>query len=341
MSEVATKPIVFIVGPTATGKTELALWLADTTLQSKKRSGVHIISADSRQVYRELKILSGADVPESFHRMSSPDFEHSFFKDRDSSTYLHGVSMISRSEEWSVAHFQNMSRTLLEYAWSKNELPIVVGGTGLQALSVLESDNQMQIPPDLELRKELTNISLETLQNRAKQASPARFNQLNQSDRKNPRRLIRLIEVARSGTTHSNFRNSDRIQVSDVTQIWIHLDAELDQIEQSISKRIQKRLDQGVLEEVQSIRREKSLTSQAISTLGFEPLSKFLEGELSLSEAKKLWHTSERQYAKRQKTWWKKNKQRLPGVRGLAVSKDDHNFTHIQDSAWQLVSDIL
>ncbi len=163
--------ILIVCGPTATGKTQLAANLA------KKFNG-ELISADSRQVYRGMDVVTGKDWPKD--------------------TTIYGYDLVRPDENFSVAHFVTHARTLINQIIKRKKLPIVVGGTGLYINSLVNPPETLSVNPDWQLRKRLETKSTRQLQDQLKKLNPQRWRQMNHSDQLNPRRLIRAIEVGQS-----------------------------------------------------------------------------------------------------------------------------------------------
>jgi len=362
--------IISIVGPTATGKTKRALEIAKETLIKKEFSGVDIISVDSRQVYRGLEVLTGADVPNGFifrknglrslhHRQvvsrntisqaqsesgvmlnlskhGHNQFNQDYFGNDNNSIRLFGVSIINQNEDWSVAHFRQMAREIIKNSWQQDRLVILVGGTGLYHKHLLSEDHTLTVPPNPVLRAKLELLSLKELQTELSRVDSNRFNQMNQSDKANKRRLIRAVEVvmpslacpAKRGSKH---RHHPSIQTSlkllldrqaqgdtfgqakddtDWTKVRVEkmfLTAPLTELEQRIKLRVVERFSGGAVEEVKILLGLKLIsTSPVLFTLGVPEISKYLTKKLSAQETIDLWALREFQYAKRQLTWWKK-----------------------------------
>ncbi|MDZ7586852.1 MAG: isopentenyl transferase family protein, partial [Patescibacteria group bacterium] len=155
------KKILIICGPTATGKTKLAVTLA------KKFSG-EIISADSRQIYQGMDIVTGKDLPAA----------------KQAGITIYGYDLIKPDEEFSVAHFVKYAHDLI----NQIRFPIIVGGTGLYLNSLINPPPTLTIPPNWQLRKKLEKKSAVQLQKALMKINPIRFNQMNHSDQLNPRR---------------------------------------------------------------------------------------------------------------------------------------------------------
>lgn len=305
-----SQPLVSIVGTTATGKTDVAFELAELALSQGMYSEVHVLSADSRQVYGELPILSGADIPEQFmFADSEEEFGYGYFHNQEKTIFLHGAGMLSVSDEWSVALFRELALRVLHHAVSTKALVIIVGGTGLYHDHVLQTDPSLLVPPDPEWRQEAVAMSVGALKELLVQVSATTFEAMNNSDRNNPRRLQRAIEVAKADPRTLPDWQTEVISQVDHQYVGISIsDAEL---EERIGLRVQKRLDQGVLDEVRAVKKieNEHQGSNLFSTLGYSELSEHLEGKLTLEEAISRWSVAELQYAKRQHVWWKKQPQ--------------------------------
>lgn len=257
--------IVIICGPTGTGKTKLALALA------KKFNG-ELINADSRQVYKSLDALTG--------------------KDRSEEIAIWLYDVVGTDQEFSVAHFVRLAGRAIYDIDKRGKLPIVVGGTGFYLKALTESIDTISIPPNLTLRKKLNSTPLIKLQEELQRVDPARWMTMNDSDRSNPRRLIRAIEV--SGNT-----STQRTPKYDA--FWIGLTAPLPVLKQRIEARVKARWDKALSE----------VTDDLPPILGAGPLFLFLRGEVTKEEALRKWITAEYQYAKRQLVWFRKQKQIL------------------------------
>ncbi len=294
---------ISIIGPTAVGKTNLALQLAELPFIQKKFSGVDIISADSRQVYIGLEIISGVDMPVNFqfHQSKHESNEASLFKYRN--VNIHGVLIKNPNQDWSLAHFREFAQKIITSGWSKERLPIIVGGTGLYHQYLLSSDPTINIAPDLKVREKATQLSIGGLQDWLKAINLKRFNQMNQSDKLNPRRLIRAIEVELSGFSQAK----KPISINNTRNVSIGLIDTLDHIKLKIEKRVVNRFKNGAIQEVENLLSlEPPPTKQVLSTIGVREIEQFLRHGLEEADAIFNWTRREFQYAKRQLTWWKK-----------------------------------
>ncbi|MEK7129379.1 MAG: tRNA (adenosine(37)-N6)-dimethylallyltransferase MiaA [Patescibacteria group bacterium] len=257
---------IFIVcGPTATGKTKLALELA------KKFNG-ELVSADSRQVYKGLDALTG--------------------KDRSEDIPIRLYDVVDVGQEFSVAHFVRLAQIAIGDIYKRVRLPIIVGGTGFYLQALTTSIDTLTVPPNWELRKTLSSMPIEELQQRLQKVNQDRWDGMNDSDRKNSRRLIRAIEVALFTKQRSpSGRQYDAL--------WIGLTAPQAVLKERIARRISERFGKAVTEA------RKGLPP----ILGSDPLLLYKAGKITKQEAVDKWLQAEYQYAKRQRLWFRKQKE--------------------------------
>jgi tRNA dimethylallyltransferase len=218
-----------------------------------------------------------------------------------------GLDLIKPGQQFSANHWLEMTKILLAKFWQENKLPIIVGGTGFWLKALLKPMSSFGIKPDLVLRKKLGKLSIFTLQNMLADLDENRFKTMNYSDKHNPRRLIRAIEVAKAKENISRKKTSDTFLAKDADNLMLVLTASLDFVKQKIEKRVEQRVKSGVLAEVKLLL-EKGLDwdSQAMSALGYKQWQPYLKGEVSLAGVKKDWVIKELNYAKRQQLWFKK-----------------------------------
>ncbi len=261
--------VLCLVGPTATGKTKTALQL------SKEYLSV-LISADSRQVYRGMDIVTGKDHPQDLK--------------------LWGIDIVDPDEECSVSVWYEA----VSPALSQNKLPIIVGGTGLYIKALTEGIGTMKVPPNPKLRKELAALSLTELQQRLQSVNPSKFVSLNNSDVNNPRRLVRAIEIALSSPPpHPTHDLPDTLIIG-----LSHPDASL--YRSVVEKRVLERLRLGAAEETKRLVAKYARNLPSMTAIGYSSIIKYLAGELNKEAMIDQWTLAELQYSKRQMTWFKK-----------------------------------
>ncbi|MBI2029667.1 tRNA (adenosine(37)-N6)-dimethylallyltransferase MiaA [Candidatus Gottesmanbacteria bacterium] len=269
--------LLVILGPTATGKTHLALKLA------QKLNG-EIISADSRQVYRGMDIGTGKDKPPNTH------------------IWLYDV--VNPNEEFSVADYCQLAWVVIANIWKRGKLPIIVGGTGLYIKAVVDGINTLGIPADEKLREELEGKDIEYLQNKLKEINPVRLENMNRSDRNNSRRLIRAIEIGNK----SGINNRKK----DIDALFIGLKASREILNKRIDERVDKRVSQGIIQEIRSLlKKGYNWDLPSMSGLGYRQFKEYIEKKDTFDKAVEKWKIAEHQYAKRQMTWFKKDKRIL------------------------------
>ncbi len=297
-----TSKITFIVGPTATGKSDLAFSLS-------KKNACNILVADSRQVYKDLVICSGADVPASFSVQSNDELPYSFFFDGE--TELHGVAFLETTDQWSLGAFHHYARQVLKRTLSQKKSLIIVGGTGLYTHSLLLPAEHIISSPSTNLRTELQTLSLTELQSRVLTIDPQSESKFNNSDWNNPRRLIRAIEILSESPSPKIDINmlKNEINLGDETIIpqWFGLTIEKEDLEQKIRARVVKRIEQGAIDEVERLASSVDDKKLSIfSTTGVKEILGYINGMYEKEELVELWSRREFQYAKRQITWFKK-----------------------------------
>ena len=276
--------LIVILGPTATGKSYLAVILA-------KKLGGEVISAESRQVYKGLNIGTGKVT-----RKEMKGVKH------------HLLDVISPKKQFSVDRY----RTLAEYAISdiisRNKVPILCGGTGFYIDTVVNGAVFPKVAENPTLRRKLEKKSAPQLLAMLKKLDPKRAKVIaaNNSDRNNPRRLIRAIEVA----SEVSLAEVTPAQVSPPHEVlFIGLNVQPDELKKRIRARLLKRIKAGMIGEAKSLH-EKGLSWKRMEQLGLEYryLALLLQGKIMRDEMIEKLDMEIRRYAKRQMTWFKRNK---------------------------------
>ena len=276
------KILLTVVGPTAIGKTSLAIDLA-------LHFGTEIISCDSRQFFKEMSI--GTAVPSS---EELAQVKHHFIQHK------------SIFDSYSVGDFQRDAITLLKELFKQHNVVIMVGGSGLYADTVVYGlDDFPEVSP--EIRNELNELyqkqGITYLQTRLKDLDPIQYTQI---DVQNPQRMMRALEVCiASGKPYSSFLNKKET-LRDFTNITIGLTAEREVVYNRINERVELMLENGLLIEAQTLFPHKKLN--ALQTVGYRELFNFFEGKTSLDFAIEEIKKNTRRFAKRQYTWFHKNK---------------------------------
>lgn len=292
--------IISIVGATATGKTAATLALAEKLLTLKLVEAVHVLSADSRQVYRGMENLTGADLPTDFISIKNSLFSYPYFANPIKDIFIHGVSIINSSDDWSVAHFQRLF-TEVKSKLRDEEILIVVGGTGFYQQQITNAAETISIPQNLSLREKLAKLSVAELQNQLKNLDQEKLENMNNSDLNNPRRLVRAIEIALYKTELPVTTKQTGKQTNKI----FYLELPKAVREEKIRQRVFERFDLAKKEVVKQLQ-NKETNTLATTCTGFAELELFIRGEINQSTCLAKWQLSEIQYAKRQDTWWKK-----------------------------------
>jgi len=271
------KPQVLIItGPTATGKSDLAVYLA------KKLNG-EIISADSRQVYKYLNIGTGKIT-----------------KKEMSGIPHHLLSIVSPSDQFTASEYAKRASLAIEKILSKGKLPIVVGGTGFYIDALTCRAQFPDVPPNKELRERLSKLSAGKLLEMLKKKDPERAKTV---DPHNKVRLIRALEII------SILGNVPAYKPVKPSYKFIYIGLKPDDLDQKIKNRLLKRLPE-MIREAKTLLKQSKLSYKRMHELGLEYrfLAMYLQGEITKEEMINKLYTAIRQYAKRQMTWLKRNR---------------------------------
>lgn len=271
--------IIIILGPTSSGKSDIAIKLA------RKFNG-EIISADSRQVYRGLDIGTGK-ITKAEQKLA----KH------------HLIDNVSPRSNYNAARFKKDAEKIISDILNRGKLPIICGGTGFWIKSIVDNVNYPEVKPDLKLRNKLGNYSPERLFEMLQKLDPKRAETI---DAKNKVRLIRAIEICKKygNVPAIPIRNNNYYSL----QIGINLSKEI--LHQNIKKRLKKRFRKGMIKEVENLHNKEKLSWKKIESfgLGYFWIPKFLRSEIkSKDELFEKIYQAEKDYAKRQMTWWKKD----------------------------------
>lgn len=273
--------VLVILGPTASGKTSLGVHLAD-------RYQGEIISADSRQVYKGMDIGTAKDLKEyKIGRKKIP---------------YHLIDVVSPKTEFNLAKYQKLAFKAIENILEKNKLPIIVGGTGLYLQALVDNYSLSQIKPDLKKRQELESLGKEELFKRLEKMKPDFAHKLNNSDRHNPRRLVRYLEIL---ATEKNIGDKKE---SPYQFLILGLDWPDEVLRERIVRRITDRLDnQDMTGEVERLHAESVSWKRLISFgLEYKFITYYLTKKLNYQEMVTKLSDASYRFAKKQKTWFKR-----------------------------------
>jgi tRNA dimethylallyltransferase len=275
------KNLIVIVGPTAVGKTSLSIKLA-------KAFSANIISADSRQVYREMEKGTAKPSPEELAEVNH-----------------HFINSHSIYQNFNAAEFEKEALSLLEKLFREKDVIIAVGGSGLYVDALCKGFDD--IPPiDSSIRDDLNNLfekeGLESLKTKLKQLDAEYYAKV---DLQNPQRLIRALEVCiGTGKAYSAFRKKQENN-RPFNIIKVGLEMEREELYNRIDARMDNMIADGLFEEAESLYPLRNLN--ALQTVGYTEIFNYLAGEYSREEAIRLLKRNSRRYAKRQLTWFKRD----------------------------------
>lgn len=293
-----SKPVIFLVGPTASGKTRLSIEIAKS-YQSE------IISADSRYFYRGMDI--GTAKP-TFEEMNN--IKH------------HMIDIVEPDETISVAGYKQKVEKIISSLHENKKIPLVVGGTGQYIHSIINNWSMPQIEPDPILREYLEKYALENgkekLYSYLEKHDPeaAKF-----IDFRNLRRTIRAVEVIlKTGNKFSDLRKSNK---SIYSQKIIGILWKREELYKRIDERIDEMIQNGFIEEVQKlINAEFNINTPAMSAIGYREIIYYLRGKCSLDEAIVLMKRNTRQYVRRQANWFKEDDPSIKWFDGKNLNTD-------------------
>jgi tRNA dimethylallyltransferase len=278
-----TKYLIAIVGPTAIGKTALSIALA-------KYYNTAIISCDSRQIFKEMTVGTAVPTKEELNAV-----KHYFIQSK------------SIFESYNVGQFEREALNTLDTLFKKNDTVIMVGGSGLYADAVINGlDYFPEVDPKIrkQLKEELKDKGLESLQLKLKELDIDSYNSL---EIENPQRVCRALEICMgTGKTYSSFKNKEKTKRPFKT-ILIGLKAERTILYKRINKRVAIMFDEGLKAEALKLYPHKDLN--ALQTVGYKELFQYFDGNCALDTAIEEIKKNTRRFAKRQITWFKKNKE--------------------------------
>lgn len=280
------KILIGITGPTAVGKTELSIQLA------LRLGNAEIISVDSRQIYCHMDI--GTAKPSPGER---------------SQIRHHFIDIKQPDEQYSAGEFGHQARHLLEDMWNRGITPILVGGSGLYWAAVLDgffAEGDGFSSTRANLRKRLMEKGLPALYGELGQVDP--ISQARIAPRDEPR-IIRALEIAYFRKENADFPQTLDAEPLDCLPLLFSLDMERDELYARIDRRVDSMLTQGLIAEVEGLQeRGYSRRYPAMDTLGYAEILDFMEGVCSLDEARVLIKKRTRKYAKRQLTWFRRDR---------------------------------
>lgn len=290
------KKVIIIAGPTAVGKSDLAIKLA-------KKLNTEIVSADSMQIYRKMDIGT-AKIKE---------------EEMDGIVH-HMIDIVDPDENYSVQNFQNQAYEIFDQIFEKDMVPIVVGGTGLYIDSLVYDYDFLNVKPDYKLRKELEDQykkDPESLLDQVRDIDADLYKNINLNDMK---KMIRIIEVYKLAGKKINYDRKNLNEDIDYRLFVLTDDRKV--LYDRINKRVDQMIDQGLLEEVKGLLDEGlEKNVQSLKAIGYREVIPYLEGQYSKEEMIELIKRNSRRYAKRQLTWFRRNEY----SNWIDISKEEFN----------------
>lgn len=285
-----TKPkVIVICGPTASGKTALSIELA------KKING-EIVSCDSMQIYKDMDIGTAKPTIEEMQGIKH---------------YM--LDFVSPDERYSVADYKKQAKQAIREIIEKGKVPIVVGGTGLYVDSLIYEIEYQNIEFDEKYRKQLEERSekegLEVLYNEAKKIDPEAIIKISPNDKK---RILRILEIYNAtGKNKTEQEKESRKNEVEFDYKVYAISWDREKLYDRINQRVDIMIDQGLIEEVQKIYSKYNKFPTAMQGLGYKEVLEYLEGKCNKQEMIDKIKQETRRYAKRQLTWFRKNKQTI------------------------------
>lgn len=275
--------LIVLIGPTGVGKTS-------TSLAISNRFNAPIISADSRQFFREMKIGTAAPTPNQL---------------KEADHYLVGHKSIT--ERYSCGMFEMDALSTLNNIYRTIPMAMLVGGSMLYVDAVCNGIDDFPTP-DAELResleKQLEKNGIEALRAQVKLLDPEQYNKI---DLKNPQRVLKVVEVClQTGKPYSSFLNQQK-KKRPFTTIKVGLNRSRDELYTQINSRVDQMIEDGLVDEAKKLHPYKG--SNALKTVGYREIFEYFDGKITLDKAIELIKRNSRRYAKRQLTWWARDKE--------------------------------
>jgi tRNA dimethylallyltransferase len=325
--------LLVIVGPTASGKTALALSLA-------RQFGGELIAADSRTVYRGMDIGTakpvGVPQPIKNERGSGPMDIKNLVAEQPiivEGVAHWGLDLVAPDEEFTVSDFKKYCQAKITEIVARGRLPILVGGTGLYIRAVVDNLSLTETPPNLELRGELEQLTNAELIERLEVKDP---DTLETIDVLNRRRLVRALEIVE--TTRQPLAASQTKGEPKYDLLEIGCEVERDELMRRIDERVDGMVASGLVNEVRALKEKYGCDGQAMTGIGYRQICQFLQGYVTLRDGIELLKRDSRAYAKRQLTWFRRDerihwiKERQEAI-NLVANFYDHGAPPAQDDS--------
>ena len=306
------QPLVILTGPTAVGKTKLSIALA-------KAINGEIISADSMQVYRHMDIGSAKIRPEEMGGIPH-----------------HLIDILEPTEDFHVVRFQSLAKETMREIYERNRIPIIAGGTGFYIQALLYDIDFTENEKQSELREELETFAAENgaeaLHQLLKEADPKSAEQIHPN---NVKRVVRALEYCRlTGERISEHNEVQHQKESPYNAAYFVLNDEREQLYKRIDARVDIMVEEGLMDEVKALK-AMGLSRGMVSMqgLGYKEILSYLDGEISLPEAIRILKRDTRHFAKRQLTWFRRERD--------VIWLDKPDFQYREEAILDYIQNIL
>jgi len=288
--------ILVILGPTSSGKSDIAIKLA-------RDFNGEIISADSRQVFRWLNLGSGKVTDEE--QQQAPHWL---------------LDVADPKKNYNVSHFKKEAEEKIEEILKRKKLPIICGGTGFWIQALVDNVIYPEVKPNQKLRRKLEEESAQNLFEKLKKIDPKRAKNI---DAKNKIRLIRAIEIVKTLGKVPQIKSSPKYQA-----LQIGIDVPKEKLEERIVQRLEKRFRAGLVEEIKELHQKHGVSWKRMKEFGlaYTHIPEFLKGKITEEDAREKIIQDEKNYAKRQRTWFKRDQRILWLSSYIEIKNKVNNF---------------
>ncbi len=281
--------IIVICGPTASGKTKLSIELA-------KEIDGEVICCDSMQIYKDMNIGTAKVTEEEMQGIKH-----------------HLVNFVSPEQRYSVANYKKDATNAIQEVLARNKTPIIVGGTGLYVDSLIYNIDYAEIETDLKYRNKLEKIAdeegLEKLYEMAKRIDEKAVLAISPNDKK---RIIRILEIYHStGKTKTEQEIESRKNEVPYNYLVFAINMDKEKLHERINKRVDLMIEAGLIKEVEGLLKKYKQFPTAMQGLGYKEVIEYINGNISKQDMIEKIKNDTRKYAKRQLTWFRKNKQTI------------------------------
>jgi len=296
MSNNKKPKLIVILGPTASGKTELAIKLA------RKFNG-EIVNADSRQIYKKMDIGTGKIENRNWildiRKLKISNIQYPI----SNNIPIHLIDIVNPDEDFSVAEYKKLAINKIKEIQRRNKIPFLVGGTGLYISSVIDNLEIPKAPPNNKIRERLNKLSAEKLFEKLKKVDLKSAKIIGKN---NKRKLIRSLEVYEITRRPFSAQQIKGQPLFNVLQIGIKIDRE--KLYKKIDQRVNEMIKIGLIEETKKLAEKYSFSLPAMSGIGYQEIGLYLKNKITLDEAVQKIKFRTHQYARRQMTWFRRDR---------------------------------